>query len=68
MFCRSLFVLSYFFFCLFCCRFFFDLRILITPLVSSFHVIFNKAKYTDWNFSEFLASGILILEFESNRI
>ena len=28
-----------------------------------FHVIFNKTKYTDWNFSEFLASGILIYAY-----
>ena len=38
MFCSSLFVPLYFFFCLLswlCCLFFFDLRILITPLVSS---------------------------------
>ena len=35
MFCRSLFVLLYFFFCPLCCLFFFDIRILITPLVSS---------------------------------
>jgi hypothetical protein len=34
MFCRSLFVLLYFFFWPLCCLFFFDLRILITPLVS----------------------------------
>ena len=31
----SLFVLLYFFFCPLCCLFFFDIRILITPLVSS---------------------------------
>ena len=35
MFYRSLFVLLYFFFWPLCCLFFFDLRILITPLVSS---------------------------------
>jgi hypothetical protein len=35
MFCRSLFVLLYFFFLPLCCLFFFDIRILITPLVSS---------------------------------
>ena len=35
MFCRSSFVLLYLFFCPLCCRFFFDTRILITPLVSS---------------------------------
>ena len=34
-FCRSLFVLLYIFFCALCSLFFFDLRILITPLVSS---------------------------------
>ena len=35
MFCRSLFVLLYFLFCPVCCLFFFNIRILITPLVSS---------------------------------
>jgi hypothetical protein len=35
MFCRSLFVLLYFFFWPLCCLFFFDIRILIAPLVSS---------------------------------
>jgi hypothetical protein len=35
MFCRSLFVLLYFLFCPFCCLFFFNIPILITPLVSS---------------------------------
>jgi len=34
-FCRSLFVLLYFFFWPLCCLFFFDIRILITALVSS---------------------------------
>jgi hypothetical protein len=34
MFCRSLFVLLYFFFWPLCCLFFFDIRILIAPLVS----------------------------------
>jgi hypothetical protein len=34
-FCRSLFVLLYFFFWPLCCLFFFDIRILITPLISS---------------------------------
>ena len=33
MFCRLLFVLLYFFFWPLCCLFFFDIRILITPLV-----------------------------------
>ena len=35
MFCGSLFVLLYFFFWPLCCMFFFDIRILIAPLVSS---------------------------------
>jgi hypothetical protein len=35
MFCRSLFVLLYFFFLPLCCLFFFDIRILIIPLVQS---------------------------------
>ena len=35
MFCRSLFVLLYFFFWPLCCLFFFDIRILINPLISS---------------------------------
>ena len=34
-FCRALFVLLYFFCWPLCCLFFFDIRILITPLVSS---------------------------------
>ena len=40
MFCRSLFVLLYVFFWPLCCLFFFDIRILIAPLVysnSSYH-------------------------------
>jgi hypothetical protein len=35
MFCRSLFVLSCYFFRPLCCMFFFDIQLLITPLVSS---------------------------------
>ena len=35
MFCRQLFVLLSFFFCPLCCLFFFDLRILSIPLLSS---------------------------------
>jgi hypothetical protein len=34
-FCRTLFVLLYFFFWPLCCLFFFDIRVLIAPLVSS---------------------------------
>jgi hypothetical protein len=39
MFCRSLFVLLYFFFWPLCCLSFFDIRILITPLVSFDHCV-----------------------------
>ena len=42
MFCRSLFVLLYFFFWPLYCLFFFDIRILIIPLVSS-----NSSVYID---------------------
>ena len=45
MFCRSLFVLLYFFFWPLCCLFFFDIQILIIPLVfsnSSYFTYFNR--------------------------
>ena len=45
MFCRSLFVLLYFFFWPLRCLFFFDIRILITPLVSSssfYHIMLYR--------------------------
>jgi hypothetical protein len=52
MFCRSLFVRLYFFFWPLCCLFFFDLWILITPLVSTnssctdfFHLIYFQRFY-----------------------
>jgi hypothetical protein len=53
MFCRSLFVLLYFFFWPLCCLFFFNIRILITPLVSSnssikeLHILltYRKSRY-----------------------
>ena len=41
MFCRSVFALLYFFIWPLCCLFFFDLRILITPLVSSNLTYYN---------------------------
>jgi hypothetical protein len=47
MFCRSLFVFLYVFFWTLCCLFFFDLRIMITPLVflnSSFYYVKVKKK------------------------
>jgi hypothetical protein len=55
MFCRSLFVLLYFFFWPLNCLFFFNLRILITPLVSSnssYLYIFNllqDVRCTTWS-------------------
>jgi hypothetical protein len=45
MFCRSLFVLLSFFFWLLCCLSFFDLRILITPLVSSNSSYFKNDRH-----------------------
>ena len=45
MFCRSLFVVLYFSFWPLCCLFFFDLRILVTPLVSansSYHIMLYR--------------------------
>jgi hypothetical protein len=47
--CRSLFVLSYFFFWSLCCLFFFDIRIMITPLVSCGHcVVCSSSIYGFW--------------------
>ena len=49
MFCRSLFVLLYFFFWPLCCLFLFDVRILITPLVSFGHCVFcSSSMYGFW--------------------
>jgi hypothetical protein len=49
MFCRSLFVLLYFFFLPLCCLFFFVIRILITPLVSFGHcVVCSSSIYGFW--------------------
>jgi hypothetical protein len=48
-FCWSLFVLLYFFFWPLCCMFFFDIRILITPLVSFDHcVVCSSSIYAFW--------------------
>jgi hypothetical protein len=47
MFCRSLFVFLYVFFWTLCCLFFFDIQIMITPLVflnSSFYYVKVKKK------------------------
>jgi hypothetical protein len=51
MFCRSLFVLLYFFFWPLCCLSFFDIRILITPLVSS-NSSYSPADKTTGSFKE----------------
>ena len=49
MFCRSLFVLLFFFFWPLCCLFFFDIRILTTPLVSFGHcVVCSSSIYGFW--------------------
>ena len=49
MFCRSLFVLLYFFFWPLCCLFFFDIRILITPLIYCGHcVVCSSLIYIFW--------------------
>ena len=48
LFCRSLFVLLFFFFWPLCCLSFFNLRILITPLVcsnSSFYIVLNSLMF-----------------------
>jgi hypothetical protein len=49
MFCRSLFILLSFFFRILCCLFFFDIHILITPLISSNSyakcLLFNKMQW-----------------------
>jgi hypothetical protein len=42
MFCRSLFVLLYFFYWPLCCLFFFDIRILIAPLASSNSFLYSS--------------------------
>jgi len=44
--CRSLFVLLSFFFWPLCCLFFFDIRILITPLVSSTSYYYQEMSYS----------------------
>jgi hypothetical protein len=51
MFCRSLFVLLSFFFWPLCCLLFFDLRIMITPLVSSKSSYLNLSVYIEYNLS-----------------
>ena len=45
MFCRSLFVLLYFFCRTLCCIFFFDIRILFTPLISSNSTYICEGRY-----------------------
>ena len=53
MFCISLFVLLYIFIWPLCCLFFFDVRILITPLVSS-----NSSCICNFFYSRNLTSGV----------
>ena len=47
MFCRSLFVLLFIFFWPLCCLFFLDIRIMITPLVSS---VLSVLRYMDYDY------------------
>jgi hypothetical protein len=63
MFCRSLFVLLLFFLCPLCCLFFFDIRILITPLVSLPIALSVLLRYTDsdYPFGIFWSLGCLFL-------
>ena len=49
MFCRSLFVLLYFFFWPLCCLFFFDIRIQIAPLVSANSSLVTKRNDTEYS-------------------
>jgi len=60
MFCRPLFVLLYFFFWELCCLFFYALRILITPLVSS-----NSSYIGFWNCSDHIVFIIFFFSFYS---
>ena len=60
MFCRSLFVCLYFFFWPLCCLFFFDIRVLITPLVSS-----NSCRYQIRCAQ--LVSGITFIRYPHNK-
>jgi hypothetical protein len=48
MFCRSLFVLLYFFFWASCCKFFFDLQILITSLWYLHTLLINDSQVNSW--------------------
>ena len=60
MFCRSLFVLLYFFFWPLCCLSFFDIRILITPLVSCGHcVVCPSLIYRFWLHLWYLVAIVL---------
>ena len=63
MFCRSLFVLLYFFFWQLCCLFFFDIRILIAPLVI-FKLAFHKKRSWKTECSCSLETCWMRLEFE----
>ena len=47
MFCKSSFALLFFFFWPLCCLFFLDIRIMITPLVSS---VLSVLRYTDYDY------------------
>jgi hypothetical protein len=67
MFCRSLFVLLYFFFWPLCCLFFFDIRILITPFVSSNSSFYKKHFLMDpvTNMSDISKSKLIVAWYKS---
>jgi hypothetical protein len=58
MFCRSLFVLLYFFFWPLCCLFLFDIRILIAPLVSS------NSSWNKWQILTSLSRYMLVWQVQ----
>jgi hypothetical protein len=67
MFYWSLFVLLYFFFWPLCCLFFFDLRILITPLVSFDHCVVCSWNITAvWPVIRMIKKRSVILWFEED--
>ena len=69
MFCWSLFVLLYFFFWPLCCLFFFDIRILIAPLVSFVHcVLYVLLRYTDSDYPFGIFCPLCCLFFFDIRI
>jgi hypothetical protein len=63
MFCRSLFVLLFFFFWPLCCLFFLDIRILITPLVSLYSLLYNYLFGSTWDQPGYMLRGTCCSSF-----